>query len=162
LVRSAQLCISICYNVGCRLLAFLGTAGLVVLSVGCATVREPLTHSVSLAAARVVLANESDYAWRIVARPANGGLPIEGYVSARGSVEMTLPAQTYSVEQTMLLRENIASSTRRFPFTPEAGQSYRWHLSTLLSQPNGKAVSNDHPTAPLELSRRTEAGADHE
>jgi hypothetical protein len=109
-----------------------------------------------------MLVNESDYAWRIVAKPAGGGTPIESYVAARASADMKLPGEEYVIEQTMLLRADIASSTRRFSFTPEAGEVYRWRLGTLLSSPLGKAAGNDKATTSLESARGTEGGGEHE
>ena len=62
----------------------------------------------------------------------------------------------------MLLRADIVSSSRYFSFTPEAGQSYRWHLGTLLSLPFGKAGGEEKSTTPSDTIRGKEGGSDHE
>jgi len=120
----------------CRGARFLAGVSLfmALLLVGCETIPDtpPIPPNTP---AHLRIVNQSDYEWRVTASPSEGGSTTEWILTARATVEGTLLPGNYAVQQTMLAPGNIAAASRTFQFTPEAGQTYRWRVGTLLSKP---------------------------
>lgn len=85
-------------------------------------------------AAQIAIANLTDYAWNVTARPAAGGKALVWPVAPRGSVEIELAGGDYIFEQAIVGGSApVAAAKREFPIRFEPAERYEWSLSTLLS-----------------------------
>lgn len=97
----------------------------------------PSAPASALAApAKLSVINLTDYVWHLVISRAGGGTVRDFQVKARASEVLELAGGDYLIEQTVL-EEGVAGAdlTRKIPSTFIPGQSYRWRLATLLSEP---------------------------
>lgn len=113
-------------------------AALIVLVAGCAG---PAVAPVKVppAPAHLVVINQTDYEWRLTIDRASGELVRTVRVLARVSETIDVSGGDYVIEQTMLPTASAPELSRKISSRFEPGQTYRWRLATLLSQPNGNS-----------------------
>jgi hypothetical protein len=125
-------------------LAIIGGLGWGLVAAGCAMVRPPTVTALPAArGARLVIENLTDYEWRIAVAATAGTETLASRVSARSSAEINLAGGDYVIEQTVVAENAGTELTRRLPAQLAPGQTYRWRLVTLLSDPAGEA-GRDH------------------
>jgi len=90
------------------------------------------------AVARLTVANVSDYPWRLSLHPATGEGDRTERLEPRSSHSLEVASGDYEIEQTLLDGRSGPELTRHLSFHLEAGQSYRWQLTTLLSDNPGE------------------------
>jgi hypothetical protein len=86
-----------------------------------------------------VIENLTDYEWRIAVAATAGTETQASRVWARSSAEINLAGGDYVIEQTVVAENAGTELTRRLPAQLAPGQTYRWRLVTLLSDPAGEA-----------------------
>lgn len=84
--------------------------------------------------ARIAIANLTDYAWSVSARPAAGGKTLAWPVAPRGAIEIELAGGDYVFEQAIVGGPAlVAAAKREFPIHFDPAERYEWSLTTLLS-----------------------------
>lgn len=107
-----------------------------VFAAGCAT-NQPPVATVSrqgAAAARLVVENLTDYAWRLSATLPTGAEIWAGKVGPRAALEVELAGGDYVIQQAVISGVVGQGLIRHLPARFESGQTYRWRLGTLLSK----------------------------
>ncbi len=115
----------------CRQYGLLIGTGLALA--GCASTGTVVPPGPSTAHLSVV--NQTPYAWQIGVTGVRGGPARDLRVAARGTIELELPGDDYTIEQTMLVEAGRPGTTRSLVARLDAGQTYRWPLATLMSAP---------------------------
>lgn len=101
---------------------------------GCATPAPPPPPPAAVARlAHLELVNLSPCAWRIAFTHTAGRETHIAEVPALSTITLTLAPGDYTLTQTALDGLPPSVSTRRFPATFAAGETYRWPLVTLLT-----------------------------
>ena len=118
--------------------AALGGLGWCLATAGCISPRPP-PAAIPPVVARLLVENLTDYEWHIAVAAAIGPETREARVAARSSIEVTLAGGDYVIEQTVVTGIAGGGLARRLPARLEPGQTYRWRLGTLLSDPAGNA-----------------------
>ena len=113
------------------------------LLTGCAS-PDPKPSSASAAPAHLTVINQTDYAWHLVVRRSSGVSTGDFRVEARASLSIDLAGGDYVIEQTELSADAGPALSRQIPTQLVAGQTYRWRLATLLSEP-GAATDSAKP-----------------
>jgi len=88
------------------------------------------------APAHLVVINQTDYEWRMVISRALGETAQDFRLPARGSHTVDLPAGDYVIEQAALTENAAPELSRKISSRMESGETYRWRLATLLSEPS--------------------------
>ena len=109
-----------------------------IFAAGCAT-PAPVSPAVPQQPAHLVVINLTDYAWRIVLTRPSGEPAHESRLQPRATAKVDLAGGDYVIEQTALSAGAAPELSRRIPAKLEPGQTYRWRLVTLLSEPAGDA-----------------------
>ena len=104
------------------------------LFAGCAS-PDPKPSSAPAAPAHLTVINQTDYAWHLVVRRSSGAGAGDFRVQARATLSIDLAAGDYVIEQTELSADAGPALSRQIPTQLVAGQTYRWRLATLLSEP---------------------------
>lgn len=97
------------------------------------------------ATAHLSVVNQTPYAWQIAVAGLQGGSARSLRVAARGTVELDLPGDNYSIEQTMLVEAGRPGTTRSLVTRLDAGQTYQWPLATLMSAPGDEEAGVRRP-----------------
>lgn len=84
--------------------------------------------------AHLEVINASDRGWRIAITAAADREPRHWTVAPRQTIEAEVPAGVYAIEQALLMADGGVAETRHLSAELEAGHSYRWRLTTLLSE----------------------------
>lgn len=125
---------------------FAGALCVVGAWAGCATTPTGAVATMGAEAAQIVIANLSDYAWKIEARPAEGRAR-SWQVLPRDTLQISLAGGEYVFTQTIVQAASpVASATREFPIRFETGERYEWSLATLLSAGSDEAATG--PSTP--------------
>lgn len=103
--------------------------------------RAPAEQSGSRRGATVQVVNVSDHEWVLALRRANDREARQAKLGPRAQATVVLPGGDYLVEQTAVGGELAAAPPRRFTARLEAGQVYRWPVTTLLSADPGPGES---------------------
>lgn len=119
----------------------LASIGILLFVSGCGSVPSPAVTPAR--EVHLVVANLSDFAWRITFAPRAGGTACVLHLAARESQKIDLAGGTYAIEQVALNEKAETDSVRRFTVNFESGKSYRWRLATLLSSGAEDALLND-------------------
>ncbi|HEY0946290.1 MAG TPA: hypothetical protein VGD81_13525 [Opitutaceae bacterium] len=90
--------------------------------------------SAGVTRARFEIINASDRAWRIVVAGSASRERRGWTIGAHQTIEAEVPAGVYAIEQTLLTIDGGVAERRHFSAAIEAGESYRWQLTTLLSE----------------------------
>lgn len=85
--------------------------------------------------AHLEVINLTDYAWRIAVSRHTGEPVADFKVEPRGTVTTDLTGGDYVIGQSALSEGKPLELSRRIPAHFESGQTYRWRLLTLLSDP---------------------------
>lgn len=109
-------------------------AGL-LLVVGCD--RAPSNQAGARRGATVQVVNASDYEWVITLRRTANGQKRTARLAPRAQQTIVLPVGDYLVEQVAAAGELATEQPRRFKVQLEAGEAYRWPVTTLLSRSDG-------------------------
>ena len=88
--------------------------------------------------ARLTVENVSDYPWRLSLQPAMAAVARTERLEPRSSHTLEVVGGDYQIEQTLLDGRPGPELTRHLSFHLEAGQTYRWQLTTLLSDNPGE------------------------
>jgi hypothetical protein len=107
---------------------------------GCATPAPGLVKAPP-SPAHLIVINLTDYEWHIaIARPSGDSVH-DSRLQPRASLTVDLVGGDYVIEQTALSENAAPELTRKIPARLEPGQTYRWRLVTLLSEPAGNSVA---------------------
>lgn len=109
-------------------------AGL-LLVVGCD--RAPSDQTGARRGATVQVVNASDYEWVITLRRTANGQKRTARLAPRAQQTIILPVGDYLIEQVAAEGVLATELPRRFAVHLEAGQAYRWPVTTLLSRSDG-------------------------
>jgi len=105
---------------------------------GCATVPPPAAPPPEVSAgAHLLVTNQTDYDWNIHIASASGTEMSDTAVAPRATLSINLKGGDYVIDQSVTTAGATAVQTRRIPTHLAAGQTYRWRLDTLLSDPAG-------------------------
>jgi hypothetical protein len=91
--------------------------------------------------AQLVVLNRTDYEWQISIAGPSGEKTNDFKLEARASRTLDFPSGDYVIKQTVLSEGAAKELTREIPAKFESGQTYRWRLVTLLSEPSGASDS---------------------
>lgn len=108
------------------------TVALGLLAAGCGPGKSPTSAPVANAA-KVLVANLTNYDWQITVTARRGGKTRSTSFAARATGEVNVPGGDYEIEQTALTGQMGTAASRHFAVRLEPGQTYRWSLATLLS-----------------------------
>lgn len=113
-----------------RLLTSTCLLGWFLVLAGCAA---PVAAPAPARLARLTVTNVSDYPWRLSLHSAAGATGRTEKLAPRSVCTLEVPGGTYQIEQMLLDGRSSPELTRQVSFQLEAGRTYRWQLTTLLS-----------------------------
>lgn len=99
--------------------------------------RAPSDHAGLRRGATVQVVNLSDYEWVVTLRQAGNQRSRTARLAPRARQTVVVPGGDYLVEQVAAGGELAAVGPRRFSTRLEAGETYRWPVTTLLSAEEG-------------------------
>ena len=106
---------------------------------GCAAPAPVASKTQAESKAHLVVINLTDYEWHIaVARPSGESMA-DFHLKPRASSSVDFAAGDCVIDQTALAEGAAPELSRKIPMKLEAGQTYRWRLVTLLSEPIGNS-----------------------
>lgn len=100
----------------------------------------PVALSAPSLPARLIVINQTDYEWHLAISRPSGESVHDSRLKPRASLAVDLAGGDYTIEQTALA-ENAPELTRKISAKLDAGQTYRWRLATLMSDPTGNSDS---------------------
>ncbi len=107
---------------------------------GCAT-PDPLVEKAKDLPAHLTVMNLSDYRWHITIGHSSAAASVTDFhVEARESRSIDLVAGDYVIRQEVESDGAARGLTRELPAKFAPGETYRWRLATLLSEPADPSV----------------------
>jgi hypothetical protein len=107
-----------------------------VLLVGCVT-PVVVPAAAPQAPAHLIVINVTDYEWRLVIARSAGATIKDARLQSRATLAIDLAGGDYVIEQSVLGDNATPEMARKIPVSLASGQTYRWRLVTLLSEPAG-------------------------